>query len=81
VLVNQVTHGWDLAIATGKDATIPPSLLEVADRLVRGMFSDIRRTPELFDVEVPVSDTATPTERFVAFLGRDPGIEPHQRGD
>jgi uncharacterized protein (TIGR03086 family) len=81
VFVNQLTHGWDLATATGQDATIPPSLVEVADRLVRGAFSGIRRMPELFDVEVPVSDTATPTERFVAFLGRDPGMELQPRGD
>jgi hypothetical protein len=44
--------------------------------LVRGAFSDIPRMPELFDVEVPVNDAATPTERFVAFLGRDPGATP-----
>jgi uncharacterized protein (TIGR03086 family) len=74
--VNQVTHGWDLATATGQDATIPSSVLEVADRLARGVFSLIPRMPELFDVEVPVSDAATPTERFVAYLGRDPRIAP-----
>jgi uncharacterized protein (TIGR03086 family) len=74
--VNQLTHGWDLGTATGQDSTIPPSLLEVADRLVRGAFSDIPRMPELFDFEVPVNDAATPTERFVAFLGRDPGAAP-----
>jgi uncharacterized protein (TIGR03086 family) len=74
-LVNQVTHGWDLATATGEDATIPPSLLEAADRWARGLFGGMPRTPELFDVEVPVSDAATPTERFVAFLGRGPGVQ------
>jgi uncharacterized protein (TIGR03086 family) len=79
VLVNQLTHGWDLATATGQDARIPPKLLAHADRLVRdlffarGAFSGLPRTPELFDVEVPVSESATPTERYVAFLGRDPG--------
>jgi len=75
VFVNQVTHGWDLATATGRDATIPAALLDVADRLARGVFGAIPRTPGLFDVEVPVNDAATPTERFVAFLGRDPGTE------
>jgi uncharacterized protein (TIGR03086 family) len=74
--VNQVTHGWDLATATGQDSAIPPFLLEVADRWARGVFSGLPRTPELFDVEVPVSDSATPTERFVAFLGRDPRVGP-----
>jgi uncharacterized protein (TIGR03086 family) len=76
VFVDQVAHGWDLATATGQDPAIPPSLLEVAEPLARGEFSGISRRPESFDVEVPVSDSATPTERFVAFLGRDPGIEP-----
>jgi len=76
VFVDQLTHGWDLATATGQDPTIPTSLLEVADQLMRGEFRGISRRPELFDVEVPVSDSATPTERFVAFLGRDPGIRP-----
>jgi uncharacterized protein (TIGR03086 family) len=83
VFVNQLTHGWDLATATGNDATIPPSLLEVADRLVRGIFlaqGMMPRMPELFDVEVPVSDTATPTQRFVAFLGREPGFNLRQPG-
>jgi uncharacterized protein (TIGR03086 family) len=76
VFVNQVTYGWDLATATGQDRTIPPPVLEVADRLVRGPFSGMPRMPELFDVEVPVSDSATPTERYVAFLGRDPDFKP-----
>jgi uncharacterized protein (TIGR03086 family) len=74
--VNQLTHGWDLAAATGQDATIPASLLEAADQLVRGELSGIPRMPEFFDVEVPVSDEATPTERFAAFLGRQPDFEP-----
>jgi uncharacterized protein (TIGR03086 family) len=76
VFVDQLTHGWDLAAATSQDPTIPASLLETADRLVRGEFRRLPRRPELFDVEVPVSDVATPTDRFVAFLGRDPGIGP-----
>jgi uncharacterized protein (TIGR03086 family) len=74
--VDQLTHGWDLAVATGQDPKIPTPLLEAADRIVRGELGGMPRRPELFDVEVQVSDAATPTERFVAFLGRDPGIEP-----
>jgi uncharacterized protein (TIGR03086 family) len=69
VFVNQLTHGWDLATATRQDAEIPRSLVEVADRLVRSTFVGIFRTP----AAVEVSDSATPTERYVAFLGRDPG--------
>jgi uncharacterized protein (TIGR03086 family) len=73
VFVTQLTHGWDLATATRQDAEIPPSLLEVADRLVRSLFVGMFRPPEVIDTEVEVSDSATPTERYVAFLGRDPG--------
>jgi uncharacterized protein (TIGR03086 family) len=74
--VNQLTHGWDLATATGQASTIPASLLEAADRVARREFSGIQRRPEFFAPEVQVSDAATPTERFVAFLGRDPASNP-----
>jgi uncharacterized protein (TIGR03086 family) len=78
VFVDQLTHGWDLATATGQDSTIPQSLLEAADQIVRAEFSAFSggsRRPESFDVAVPVNDSATPTQRFVAFLGRDPGVD------
>ena len=74
--INQLTYGWDLASATGQGSTIPASLLDDADWLARGVLMLMPRTPELFDEEVPVSETASPTERFVAFLGRDPGFAP-----
>jgi hypothetical protein len=51
-------------------------LLDDADRLVRGVLMLMPRSPELFDEEVALSETASPTERFVAFLGRDPGFAP-----
>jgi uncharacterized protein (TIGR03086 family) len=76
--VDQLTHGWDLAVATGQDPTIPASVLESADRFAHGELSRFPRRSELFDVEVPVSATATPTERFVAYLGRDPGFKPFE---
>jgi uncharacterized protein (TIGR03086 family) len=74
--INQLTYGWDLATATGQGSTIPASLLDDADGLVRGVLMLMPRTRELFDEEVPISETASPTERFVAFLGRDPGFAP-----
>jgi uncharacterized protein (TIGR03086 family) len=74
--INQLTYCWDLATATGQGSTIPASLLDDADRLVRGVLMLMPRTPELFDDEVPVSEPASRTERFVAFLGRDPGRTP-----
>ena len=73
--VDQVTHGWDLATATGQDPTIPAPLLEVADRIVREELRWIPRRPEFFDVEVPAAEEATPTQRFAAFLGREPGVD------
>jgi uncharacterized protein (TIGR03086 family) len=78
VFVDQLTHGWDLATATGQDATIPQLLLEAAEQVMRDEFIGFgggSRRPESFDVAVPVNDSATPTQRFVAFLGRDPGVE------
>jgi uncharacterized protein (TIGR03086 family) len=70
--INQLTYGWDLATATGQESTIPASLFDDADQVVRGVLMLMPRRPELFDEEVPVSETASRTERFVAFLGRNP---------
>jgi len=70
-LLDTATHSWDVAKATGQDATLPEPVarfaFEVAPEIV---------TPELragrFDLEVPVAADADPTDRLVAFFGRTP---------
>jgi uncharacterized protein (TIGR03086 family) len=64
-------HGWDIAEARQLHAPIPPTLarqlLEVAHRVVVPS-----SRPTEFAAPVPATHDATPSDRLMAFLGRDP---------
>ena len=40
---DQLLHGWDLAKATGQDATMPDGLAEAAYEMIHGRFTDEQR--------------------------------------
>ncbi|MFG2007065.1 maleylpyruvate isomerase family mycothiol-dependent enzyme [Spirillospora sp. NPDC048911] len=65
-------HGWDVSRACGKNRQIPP---ELARRLLRTapmiVGDDVRHG--LFAPPVAVPPDASPGDRLVGFLGRDPG--------
>ena len=69
--VDQLVHGWDLAQATGQDATIPTDLAETAFTMVNGRLSDEVRGA-LFAPAQPVSDDASAQEKLIAYAGRHP---------
>jgi uncharacterized protein (TIGR03086 family) len=64
-------HGWDVAKATGQDATMPDGLAQAAYTTIHGRFPDKQRNG-LFAPEVPVADDATPQQRLLAYTGRTP---------
>lgn len=64
-------HGWDLAKGCGHDRDIPASLAEELGQLAPLVVSR-RDRPHRFGHPVPVSPDASPGDRLVAFLGRDP---------
>lgn len=66
---DQLLHGWDLARATGQDATMPDRLPEAAYRAIYGMFTEEQRNG-VFKAELPVQDDATAQERLLAYTGR-----------
>ena len=68
---DQLLHGWDLARATGQDATMPDGLAEAAYEVVHGRFTDEQRKG-IFGPELPVADDASAQERLLAYVGRDP---------
>lgn len=68
-LIEPVTHGWDLAVATGQPVTFAEDAVitllagvqQLGDQLAEtGMYAPAR----------PVSDQAPPLERLMAALGR-----------
>jgi uncharacterized protein (TIGR03086 family) len=69
---DQLLHGWDLARATGQDATMPEGLPAAAYEMVHGMLGAGQRGGA-FKPEVPVPANASPQERLLGFVGRNPG--------
>ena len=68
---DQLMHGWDLAVSTGQDPTMPEGLPEAAYALVHGAFTEEGRKGVL-KPEVSVAADASPQERLLAYAGRDP---------
>jgi uncharacterized protein (TIGR03086 family) len=71
-LVDTSAHSWDIARATDQDGTFPDALAETLVVVAAGLVSDEIRQAAGFDPPVPVPADAGPTDRFVAFLGRQP---------
>jgi uncharacterized protein (TIGR03086 family) len=71
--LDTLIHGWDLAKALGDDPTIDPALATAAYDVARQVLKDRPRGPDqAFMPAIPVPADAPPTDRLVAFLGRQP---------
>jgi uncharacterized protein (TIGR03086 family) len=68
-----LVHGWDLARAIGREATIDPTLAEPMLEFARQAIGDEMgtRSPRI-GPEVTVAADADLTSRLVAYLGRTP---------
>jgi uncharacterized protein (TIGR03086 family) len=64
-------HGWDLATALGSARPIPDATATALLTLVDGNLDDATRGTN-FAPAVSVPAAATPSDRFVAYLGRRP---------
>jgi uncharacterized protein (TIGR03086 family) len=69
-----LTHGWDLAVATGQRTNYPDAAAELGLETARDMLKPEYRG-SAFLPEVEVSD-AEQVDRLAAFLGRNPGWRP-----
>lgn len=68
--VDILTHGWDLAVATGQDPALDADLAEAAIAVVATYPSDAWGTQRFFAEKVPVADDAPAHVRLVSLLGR-----------
>jgi uncharacterized protein (TIGR03086 family) len=64
-------HGWDLAKATGQNATLDANLAEVVLGFARQTITVDSRAPRI-GPEVPVGPGAPVTDQLVGYLGRRP---------
>lgn len=62
-------HGWDIATALGTGRPIPDSAAIALLALAEGRLTDAARGAK-FAAAVPISATASPSDRLVAYLGR-----------
>jgi uncharacterized protein (TIGR03086 family) len=69
--IDQVVHGWDLAVATGQDASIPDDLAESAFAFIDGRMGDDQRG-DFFKPPVVVPDDSSPQDKLLAYGGRSP---------
>ncbi|HVT42462.1 MAG TPA: TIGR03086 family metal-binding protein [Acidimicrobiales bacterium] len=65
-------HTWDLAKATGQDATIDPDVAELLLGFYRSIPLDEFRAHGAFGVEVEVDAAAPPSDQVLALLGFRP---------
>jgi uncharacterized protein (TIGR03086 family) len=70
-LSDQLLHGWDLAQASGQDATMPDGLAQAAYDIIHGRFTDEQRKG-VFGPEIAVPADASAQDRLLAYTGRDP---------
>ena len=71
-VVETLVHGWDLAVATGRELAVPDTLAEAEIAFSRGLLGRLPagRTP--FGPSRPVDDGAPALDRLAALLGRVP---------
>ena len=67
-------HGWDLAVATGQDASMDPDEVELLWASLTGVprVWDWQRANGWYGPPVPVPENAPLQDRVLGLLGRDP---------
>jgi uncharacterized protein (TIGR03086 family) len=68
-LIDTFQHSWDLARATGQDASLDPAIAEYGLEFTGRMLGHMGRGG-MFGEEVPCRDDAPAPDRLAAFLGR-----------
>lgn len=71
-LMDHIIHGWDLATATGQDATIEPHLVEFTHGMLASGFAEMGRQAGFIGPAIDVPDDASPQDKLIAYMGRQP---------
>jgi uncharacterized protein (TIGR03086 family) len=67
--IDVLIHGWDLAVATGQDATLDPALVAACFDVINPQL-DLLKSSGMFGSEISVPDDADPQTKLLAILGR-----------
>jgi uncharacterized protein (TIGR03083 family) len=69
-IVGLTIHAWDVYESQHQPVEVPDDLLAFCRQVVEAVPEDELRRPGMFGPAQPVSDDATPTARFMAYVGR-----------
>jgi len=69
--MEHLTHAWDVKKATGQDPNLPEDLVNECLGFITPMDAMLRM-PGVCGPALEVPDSASPTEKLVAFMGRQP---------
>jgi uncharacterized protein (TIGR03086 family) len=67
--IDVLIHGWDLAKATGQDATLDPELVDACFTVINPQM-ELLKGSGMFGSEVAVADDADNQTKLLALLGR-----------
>ena len=70
--IDVLVHGWDLAVATGQDASLDADLMDACRQVIEPQ-ADAFRGAGALGPEVEVAADASAQARFLALLGRSGG--------
>ena len=68
--MDQLIHTWDLATATGQDATLDPDLVAACTAMFLPVMPEMGRAGGLVGPAVDVPDDASAQEKLLAAMGR-----------
>jgi uncharacterized protein (TIGR03086 family) len=68
---DQLLHGWDLAVSTGQDPTMPEGLPEAAYAMIHGRVTEEQRKG-VFKPEISIAAESSTQQKLLAYTGRDP---------
>jgi uncharacterized protein (TIGR03086 family) len=71
ITYSTLVHSWDLAVAVGRPVEFDEAEAELAEAVGMHLVPPLRQQ-ELFGTEVETGTGASPTQRVVAFSGRNP---------
>ena len=70
--MDQLVHTWDLAVATGQDSTLDAELTDACVGMFLPHMPEIGRRAGIVGPAVPVADDASPQDRLLGAMGRQP---------
>jgi uncharacterized protein (TIGR03086 family) len=70
--MDQLIHTWDLATATGQDATLDPELVAICTAMFLPHMPEMGRAGGLVGPAIAVAPDASPQEKLLSAMGRHP---------